>query len=215
MNLQEGIEKLKELLFKEEKPVVLKFETAKLNDGVTDVEWEGDLMVGTIVYVLDSNGSKLPLPLGVYQLEDGSTFEIVDDIGTADKVVKAEVAPAEVAPAPAEVAQAEVAPTPQPVAPAPKRVIKSHVEEHVFSIELENEIIEVDLSSMFSVITTENEKLKNQLLKAEAFSKEIAIVVEQIADEPSKIATEKQVFSETNKKLTAKEISAFFRAGLK
>lgn len=217
MNLEKGIEKIEALIAKfrgvETTPKAeLKFESAKLNDGTTQIEWEGDLAVGTIVYVLDSNGAKLPLPAGQYQLEDGSTFEIVDDMGTADKVVKAgEAAPEAAAPvAPEEVEQAAA-----PVVPAaaPKRVIKSQVEEHVFSIELENEIIEVDLSSMFKKVTEENEALKAELEKEKSLNKEMFEVVKQIADEPASIPTEKQ--KSVSPKEAKKEISAAFKKFLK
>lgn len=212
MNLQEGIAKLKELLFKDEVKAELKFESAKLADGVTAIEWEGDLMPGVIVSVIDTNGLALPMPVGQYQLEDGTTFEIVDENGTADKVVKAGEAeapapePDGLAPKEAEVKQSEAPAT--AVTSAPKRVIKSQVEEHVFHLEIEGvEPIAVDFSSMFTKLNDENKELKTKLEASEAFNKNIAEVVSAIADEPIKAPTEKVV---TRKEQSA-EIKEAFR----
>ena len=207
MTLQEGIDKLKTLLSKTEAtPEVAKevteqkFETAKLNDGLTEIEWEGDLVTGTVVFVIDSNGSKLPLPSGQYQLEDGSTFDIVDEVGTADNVVLTAAPegtnPAEVVAAP------EVAPEME-AAPQPKSVIKSQVEEHRFDAEKEIETLRssmeaklAEVNEKFEAITKENVELKEDLNKAKEVNKEMFAIVNQIADEPVKQPTEqKQKFS--------------------
>ena len=212
MNLQEAYEKIK-VLFEKNKDILepkeeaivtteQKFETAILNDGVTTVEWEDELMTGTIVYVIDSNGSKLPLPSGQYQLEDGSTFDVVDEVGTADNVVLTAAPegtnPAEVASAPATEPEMAQAPAAQP-----KSVIKSQVEEHRFDAEKEIETLRssmeaklAEVNEKFEAINKENVELKEDLNKAKEVNKEMFAIVNQIADEPSKAPTEqKQKFS--------------------
>lgn len=211
MNLKEAIEKI-QLLFKAngvEPLVEQKFESAKLNDGLTVVEWEGDLVVGTIVNVVDENG-KLPLPMGMYVLEDGTTFEIVDDMGTADKIVKAEEPSEEGAPAPAKDAPVEQAAA-NPTA-APKRVIKSQVEEHVFKMEIEGyEAIEVDFSPMFKKLEAENTELKKELETAKEINKEMFAIVQKIADEPISAPTEGAA---TKKKFSVSEFRKAFKEDL-
>jgi hypothetical protein len=201
MNLQEGIAKLKELLFKDEKAteVILKFQEELLNDGTTMIQYDAEeLAVGVIVNVLDSNGTPLPLPVGDYVTADGDTFSVVDDMGAIDNVVlvpeldenKGEV-----------VAPAKDAPVEQSVAPVvpstPKRVIKSQIEEHVFSLEIEGvEPIEVDFSPMFAKVIAENEALKVSLEKEKELNKQMFAIVKEIADEPASTPTEaKQAFS--------------------
>lgn len=216
MNLQQGIEKLKELLFKAE-PVKLVFKEAKLNDGKTIVQYDADVLeTGVIVNIMDEAGTLLPLPVGDYVLEDGTTFSVVNETGAIDNVVLVPevnenegevVAPSKDAP----VAQSAAPSVPS----APKRVIKSQVEEHVFHLEIEGvEPIAVDFSSMFTKLENENKELKEKLEVAERFSKEIADVVESIADEPSREATEKSI-NKVEKKITQKEIRELFRAALK
>ena len=198
MTLKEGIEKLGTLIAgfnKEADPIVTteqKFVDAKLNDGVTIIRYEADVLAtGVVVSILDETGAALPLPAGDYILEDGTTFTIVDDLGTADNVVLApeeEVAPTDAAAPAAEMPMAE-----KPAATAaPKRVIKSQVEEHVFSLEIEGvEPISVDFSSMFKAKDKEITDLKE-------LNKQMFEVVKQLSELPASAPTEqtsKQKFS--------------------
>lgn len=188
MTLKEGIEKLGTLIAnfnKVETPakpdrIEGKFTDEKLNDGTTIISYDApELATGVIVMLMPD---MLPLPAGDYTTEAGDTFTVVDELGTIDNVILApepEANPEEVpaAPAPAPTAQ-EATPT-----TAPKRVIKSQVTEHVFSLETETDIFEVDLSPMFSAIVKENTELKE--LNSQMFA-----IVKQLADEPSATPTE-------------------------
>lgn len=218
MDLKEGIEKLKALLFNAE-PIVTteqSFMDEKLNDGVTVIRYDAEqLATGVMVNLIDANGQVLPLPAGDYTTENGDTFTVVDDMGTIDNVVLA--AEPEMKP---EEGQVPAAPMPAPVAqkvenidpletkvlgsvenvtdPArgsnvqnltPKRVIKSQVTEHVFSIELENEVVEVDLSAMFKKVEDENKALKE-------VNKQMFAVIEKFSETPvSKPTESKSKFS--------------------
>jgi len=186
MTLTEGVEKLKALLFNAEAPIEVieqKFKDQKLEDGVTIISYDAEeLAVGVVVFLLDEAGQRLPLPMGDYVTEDGDTFSVVDENGTIDNVVVApeveEVKEAE----PAEVV-APMAEAPKAPAAAPKRVIKSQVEEHVFN-------------AFKAEILAEVEKLKEQLNKASNINKEMFNVVSKIADAPVSVPTEsKQKFS--------------------
>jgi hypothetical protein len=205
MNLQEGIEKLKELLFKAE-PVKLTFKEAKLNDGTTIVQYDADVLAtGVIVNVMDEAGQVLPLPNGQYQLEDGTTFDVVDEAGTIDNVVLAPEVD-ENAPAVEPAKDAPVAQAAAPVPAAPKRVIKSQVEEHVFSLEIEGfEPIVVDFAPMFTKVIAENEALKVSLEKEKELNKQMFAIVKEIADEPASAPTEsKQAFNVSEYRKTYK-----------
>jgi hypothetical protein len=65
-----------------------KFETATLTDG-TVIEWEGDLMEKTIIYVVDGE-NKVTAPLGTHVLEDGRTIR-VDENGLVEEIIEVEV----------------------------------------------------------------------------------------------------------------------------
>jgi len=197
-----------------------KFIDEKLQDGTTIISYDADqLATGVIVNILDSEGQRLPLPSGEYVTQNGDTFTVVDDLGTIDNVVLApepETNPEEgqTAPTPEAMVDKKVAcvkcgtmtdpaqpcikcgsvehlnpPSEIPVA-TPKRVIKSQVEEHVFSLEIEGvEKIEVDFSSMFKKINDENINLKE-------VNKQMFDIISKMAEEPvAKPTEQKQKFS--------------------
>lgn len=200
MTPKEGLDKIKAILgFSEQKNT---FKNAKLNDG-NIISYDGELATGTIVMVVDESGASLPLPIGDYKLEDGTTFSVVDETGAIDNVVAAampENNPSEVTPVEASTESTKQS-TGLPT--QPKRIIKSEVEEHVFKVELDNEILELDFSSIVNVfndkietLSNENIELKKQIETNLKFSKQVADVVSQIADEPASVPTEsKQSFN--------------------
>jgi hypothetical protein len=178
----------------------MKFMDAKLIDGVTVVRFPSEeLKKGDVVTVITEQG-ELPLPDSEvdmpYVLENGTTFTVVN--GLIDVVV----VPEEVAPI-----VEDVTPTTEEVAPIvedlakmdkPKRVIKSQVEEHIFSLEIEGvETITIDFSSMFKVsndkiekLESENKSLVEKFNSQNEVNKELATTIELIADEPSKKSQE-------------------------
>jgi hypothetical protein len=230
MNLQEGIEKLKELLFKNEAPVSteLKFKEELLNDGTTMIQYDADeLAVGVVVNLLDTTGQILPLPVGDYETQKGDMFTVVNDQGAIDNVVLvpenseeedgATVNPTENT---APVAQSS-GPAP---APTPKRVIKSQVEEHVFSLDVtevnkmineaienfkkENEVELAKIDEKFTAVSKENESLKVELAKEKDLNKEMFAIVKEIAEAPASAPTE------TKEKFSVAKQKELFRASM-
>jgi hypothetical protein len=99
MNSKEVIQEIRTLLgFSEEKQEV-KMETATLVDG-TIIEWEGELAVGTAIFVQTGEGL-IPAPDAVHQVEGGMlvTTEggIVTEIVEIEQEVEVEVAATEFA----------------------------------------------------------------------------------------------------------------------
>lgn len=212
ITLKEAMLKLQEkvnLFFATEKPTEeivtteQKFKDEKLADGMTIISYDAEeLAQGVIVYLLDEAGQKLPLPVGDYTTESGSTFTVVDETGAIDNVVVAPEAPEGeensgevVAPAPTEVPMSE-----KPAMGTPKRVIKSQVEEHVFSLEIEGvEPISVDFSSMFTAKDKEIADLKE-------LNKQMFEVVKQLSELPASKPTEsKEKFNVAKEKMSFKE----------
>ena len=206
MNLKEGIEKLKGLIEKfNVEPIVTteeSFTEAKLMDGVTIIQYDApELAQGVPVNVVTEEGI-LPMPDGEYELEDGSKLVVMG--GLVAEYEKAEEVPAGETNAPAAVAEPTTPATGEmEVKSAPKRVIKSQVEEHIFSLELEGfEPIKVDFSSMFKALVDENKALKD-------INKEMFGIVKAISSEPSVTPTEK-----VNKPFSVKEQKASFKADI-
>jgi hypothetical protein len=81
-------ELMKELKAKFSAPEPAKFETATLPDG-TVIEWEGELMVGTPIFVVDGE-NRVPVFAGTHNIEDGRTI-ITDENGIVTEIVEAEM----------------------------------------------------------------------------------------------------------------------------
>ena len=206
MNLKEGIEKLKGLIEKfNVEPIVTteqSFTEAKLMDGVTIVQYDAEeLAQGMPVNVVTPEGI-LPMPDGEYVMEDGSKLVVMG--GLVAEYEKAEEMPEGETNAPVAVAEPTTPATGEmEVKTVPKRVIKSQVEEHIFSLELEGfEPIKVDFSSMFKALVDENKALKD-------INKEMFGIVKAISNEPSVAPTEK-----VNKPFSVKDQRASFKADI-
>ena len=205
MNLKEGIEKLKGLIEKfNVEPIVSteqSFTEAKLMDGVTIVQYDAEeLEQGVPVNVVTPEGI-LPMPDGNYVMEDGSKLHVMG--GLVAVYEKAEELPEGETNAPVAVEEPTTPATGAMEEKAPKRVIKSQVEEHIFSLELEGfEPIKVDFSSMFKALVDENKALKD-------INKEMFGIVKAISNEPSVAPTEK-----VNKPFSVKEQRSSFKADI-
>lgn len=204
--IQSAYDKMTAFFEKFSAPVIeAKFTEAKLADGVTIIKYaEPELAQGVVVNVVTEAG-ELPIPDGEYELEDGS--KLVTSGGLVAEYTKAEEKPAD------EVAD-PTAPAPAPAAKmdtttAPKRVIKSQVEEHVFHLEIEGiEPIKVDFSSMFEKLKSENEALKE-------LNKEMFEAIKSMEAEPAVKPTEKKVEFVSNIKKEKQDIKEAFKNLLK
>lgn len=181
-----------------------KFKDAKLDNGSVIRMPNEVLAIGDTLTIITEEG-ELPLVDSAtgeyYTLEDGTKFAVLN--GLVSEVIPAEV--------PVEDATVEDMPV-ESSAPAttetkPKRVIKSQVEEHVFSIELENEIIEIDFGSVVAPLLNENKELKEKFASMESINLELASQVEGLdkaLDEvPATVSAEK--FSKPFEEMTALE----------
>ncbi len=215
MNINEALDKLKGIVEKFS-GTEQKFKDVKLNDGTTIVSYDGDMPAqGMPLFVVTPEG-RIPAPDGEHVTEDGTTLVVIG--GLIAEVKEAEV----------EEPAAEGTPTETPAsapvesAAAPKRVIKSQVEEHVFSLEIEGvEPISVDFSSMFTAfnekfaaLEKENTELKAEFAKAAEFKTEVIKLVSEIGDQPAAEATDKEV-NKFKKKMSLKEAQEQFKNALK
>lgn len=92
-NIADKFKELASAIFGDDKAekVEAKFMDAKLDDG-SIIRYDADeIVVGVQVFIVGEDGSVLPLPAGSYTLEDGSTFDVIDENGTADNVIMAVV----------------------------------------------------------------------------------------------------------------------------
>ena len=128
----------------------------KLMDGVTVLEADA-FEPGMEIFIVTQDEQRIALPVGEYELEDGNMLEITTEGVIAE--IKAPTAEEEAPTAPGESTE----PTTEPMAPMmeeqmseegtpsqPKKVIKSQIEEMLFSkieeLKAENESLKAQLS---------------------------------------------------------------------
>jgi hypothetical protein len=87
MNAKETLKEIRTMLGFSEEEIKVEMATATLTDG-TIVEWEGELMVGTAIFVQTAEGS-IPAPDATHEVEGGLLVTTVDGIVT--EIVEPEI----------------------------------------------------------------------------------------------------------------------------
>ena len=144
---------LKQLVFgadaTEDKKV---FGEAETTDGVL-IKWEGDLEVGTAVFIMDEEGNDLQAPEGTHSImrEDGNTDVITLDANGI--VVSKEIVEGEETPGEEEIAEV------------------GEVEEAMKALKNDYETKLNDLGEKLEALAKENETLKGKLSKQEEYTR--------------------------------------------
>jgi len=123
--------------------------TMKLADGVTTLEADA-FESGMEVVIITEDEQRVPVPVGEYELEDGMILVVAQE-GIIAEIKAKEEAPIEEAPAPeAEAPMVEEEMSDDAIPVAPKKVIKSTIEEMLFSkieeLKAENDALKAKLS---------------------------------------------------------------------
>jgi hypothetical protein len=154
------------------------------------------IATGVVVSLVDSEGQLQAMPQGSYVLQDGTTFDVVDEEGTADNVVLAE-APAEEgaeggeeAPAATGADMKETNATGQA-----KRVVETTIKESNFNDEQMKELEELkaefaELKKGFEAIALEKEEFAKANEAANKDKEELNDKIESMFSLINKIAEE-------------------------
>jgi hypothetical protein len=123
--------------------------TMKLMDGVTILEADA-FEAGMEVFIVTEDEQRVALPVGEYQMEDGRMLVVAQEGIIAEiKEMKEEVPEVEEAPE-AEAPMVEEEMADEAIPAAPKKVIKSTIEEMLFSkieeLKAQNEALKAQLS---------------------------------------------------------------------
>ena len=114
------------------------FAEATLADGTTKIYWDGDLAVGTKVYLLDAEGNQIPAPEGSHTLEDGKNIvlgtegeilEVAESASMEEMAEHVEVDPATGVPIETPETMEEEMPAPVAVEDVVKAVVEAVQEE--------------------------------------------------------------------------------------
>ena len=123
--------------------------TMKLIDGVTVIEADA-FEAGNDVTIVTADGTSVPLPVGEYELEDGNILVVAQEGIIAE--IKAPTAEEEAPNAPGEAQEPATEPmmAETPAVTEPKKIIKSQIEEMLFSrieeLKAENDALKAKLS---------------------------------------------------------------------
>jgi hypothetical protein len=159
--IKKNLPALKKILF--EKEYEEKMGEAKLSDGITIVKWEGELAVGSMLFVVSEEGVT-PAPDGTHELEDGRTIVSMD--GKVSEIKTKEIEKDEEDEVEVDMSAFEKIES-----------VKS-VEARIEAIEKDKSI--KDLSEKFEALKSQNETLKTSL-------KLMFEVIEKISAEPQEV----------------------------
>ena len=87
MNAKETLKEIRTMIGFSDEPVAVELATATLTDG-TIIEWEGELMVGTAVFVQTAEGN-IPAPDATHEVEGG--LLVTTEGGFVTEIVEPEV----------------------------------------------------------------------------------------------------------------------------
>jgi len=148
-------------------------EQMKLDDETTVIEAEV-FEAGNPVMIVTEDEQMIPLPVGVYGLEDGRELEVQEEgvIFEVREVVAEEEAPVEEAPVAASEKPA--------VAPVAKKVVESVSKESYFSKATEEEVIEL--------ISKAIEAKLSEIIKVEEVVEEVELSAKPIVQNPERIS---------------------------
>lgn len=194
------------------------FAEEKLNDGTTVISYEAEkLDVGVAVMAVTESG-KLPLPDGDYVTESGTEFNVANGAVTAVKEAAVAEEGADGAP-PAAANMGAPAAQPQAV----KSIVESVIKESRFQEQLDEFKTQIEeFTKAKEAFATQKESDSKKIADLEAEvnkNKETLLkaveLLNQIAEEPSATATDKDKPKPTAKVKTAKELSEEFKNALK
>jgi hypothetical protein len=218
-NKKELFEGLKNLVSKylpkdEPETLQVKMTEAVLQDGETMVSYDAEVIAtGVVVNLVVDGGQLQAMPQGSYVLQDGTSFDIVDEDGMADNVVLAEAPTEETEQGEQPAATGADMATKEPTQVA-KKVIESTVKESHFN---EQEMKEIEklkedfkaLSEKFEALTLEKAEFATAKEESDNKVNELFELVKKIGEQPAAEPTEKKP-----KKFNMAEQKAAFKADL-
>lgn len=173
MTLKETLNKIAIMLspFKVEEDVTVTFSTLKLEDGITTIEADS-FEAGSPVFILTESEESIPMPIGVYKLEDGSILTVEEE------GIIASIAPAD---APVEDAPVEDAPVEAAEEDAP-------IDPNATDAPVEDVVQDVTREEFDALVTMVEEMKASLALSQEAVATketEIAALKVSLSSEPA------------------------------
>ena len=182
------ISELATLVKKHLSPTKLNFKDIMLPDGST-LRYEGDMpMVQMPVTIVQPDGSELPAPDAIYEMEDGTSIEVIDGIIVT---VTPPVAEAEVD---AKDKEKGMPTTPHEMennTATVKTLIETHTKEHHFTKEEVTSLLEQSVVNMTEKFATATKELSDKIEVMEGYNSDLSALVLKFSEQPAETSVKK------------------------
>ena len=182
------ISELATLVKKHLSPTKLNFKDIMLPDGST-LRYEGDMpMVQMPVTILQPDGTELPAPDAVYEMEDGATIEVIDGIIVT---VTPPVAEAEVESKDKEKGMPTTPHEMENNTATVKTLIETHTKEHHFTKEEVTSLLEQSVVNMTEKFATATKELADKIEVMEGYNSDLSALVLKFSEQPAETSVKK------------------------
>ena len=182
------ISELATLVKKHLSPTKLNFKDIMLPDGST-LRYEGDMpMVQMPVTIVQPDGTELPAPDAIYEMEDGATIEVIDGIIVT---VTPPVAEAEVESKDKEKGMPTTPHEMENNTATVKTLIETHTKEHHFTKEEVTSLLEQSVVSMTEKFATATKELADKIEVMEGYNSDLSALVLKFSEQPAETSVKK------------------------
>ena len=182
------ISELATLVKKHLSPTKLNFKDIMLPDGST-LRYEGDMpMVQMPVTIVQPDGTELPAPDAIYEMEDGATIEVIDGIIVT---VTPPVAEAEVESKDKEKGMPTTPHEMENNTATVKTLIETHTKEHHFTKEEVTSLLEQSVVNMTEKFATATKELADKIEVMEGYNSDLSALVLKFSEQPAENSVKK------------------------
>ena len=182
------ISELATLVKKHLSPTKLNFKDIMLPDGST-LRYEGDMpMVQMPVTIVQPDGTELPAPDAIYEMEDGATIEVIDGIIVT---VTPPVAEAEVESKDKEKGMPTTPHEMENNTATVKTLIETHTKEHHFTKEEVTLLLEQSVVGMTEKFATATKELADKIEVMEGYNSDLSALVLKFSEQPAETSVKK------------------------
>ena len=182
------ISELATLVKKHLSPTKLNFKDIMLPDGST-LRYEGDMpMVQMPVTIVQPDGTELPAPDAIYEMEDGATIEVIDGIIVT---VTPPVAEVEVESKDKEKGMPTTPHEMENNTATVKTLIETHTKEHHFTKEEVTSMFEQSVVGMTEKFATATKELADKIEVMEGYNSDLSALVLKFSEQPAENSVKK------------------------
>jgi hypothetical protein len=178
------ISELATLVKKHLSPTKLNFKDIMLPDGST-LRYEGDMpMVQMPVTIVQPDGTELPAPDAIYEMEDGTSIEVIGGIIVTVTPPATEV----------ETPESAMPTTPTEMennTATVKSLIETHTKEHHFTKEEVTTLLEQSVVNVTEKFATATKELSDKIQVMEGYNTDLSALVLKFSEQPAETSVKK------------------------